>query len=84
MSNDNDYGESDSWVRGVECNGGQRVSRTGKPRMAFEQRPEGSASTLWLTGKAHPRQDCKSQVPAGEVLVFSVWISELSKQRGRG
>lgn len=52
--------------------------------MAFEQRPEGSESTLWLMGKAHPRQDCKSQVPAGEVLVFSVWISELSKQRGSG
>ena len=34
-----------------------RVGRKGKPRMAFEQRPEEVREcTIWLLGKAHPRQ----------------------------
>lgn len=30
MSNDNDYGESNSWVRGAECNGGRSLLYRGR------------------------------------------------------
>lgn len=72
MSNDKCCGEKHSWERrwGVTVQGGfisHGASRRGRPKVAFEQRPEGSERIpdgSW--GKFIPAADSKSQVPERE------------------
>lgn len=60
------------------------VSRKGRPKTAFEQRPEGSERVPYgYWGKFIPAADSKSQVPEREASsASSVWSSEPGEQRG--